>query len=86
MRARGIRFPVGAWGFAALVLVAHKPLARNLVIASFALTLAPLPVIVLFGDLIAEAGVGTGIRLAFGAGASLLAMAAAILPARNVTR
>jgi len=66
-------------GIGALVMTAQKPLARNLVIASLALTLAPLPVAMLFGDLAAAAGAGTGLRLALGAGASLFAMAATVI-------
>lgn len=71
-------------GIATLVMVVQRPMPRYLISVSLALTLAPLPVIMLFGDLIADAGegAGTGIRLALGAGASLSAMAAAVLPAR----
>ena len=65
-------------GIGALVMVAQKPLARYLVIASLALTLAPLPVVMLFGDLAARAGAGTGLRVVLSAGASLFAMAATV--------
>lgn len=66
-------------GIGALIMVAQTPLARYLVIASLALTLAPLPVVMLFGDLAARAGAGTGLRLALSAGASVLAMVAAVV-------
>jgi len=68
-------------GIGALVMTAQKPLARNLVIASLALTLAPLPVVMFLGDLAAEAGAGTGtgLRLALGAGASMCAMVATVV-------
>jgi hypothetical protein len=66
-------------GIAALIMAADKPLVRYLMIASLALTLAPLPVVMLFGDLAAAAGAGTGLRLALGGGASLLAMAATVV-------
>ncbi len=65
-------------GIGALVMVAQKPLARYFAIASLALTLAPLPVVMLFGDLAAQAGAGTGLRLALAGGASLFAMAATV--------
>ena len=67
-------------GIGALVIVAQKPLARYFVIASLALTLAPLPVAMMFGDLATEAGVGTGagLRLALAGGASLFAMAGTV--------
>ena len=68
-------------GIGALVIVAQQPLARYLVIASLGLSLAPLPVVLLLGDLAdkAGAGTGTGLRLALSAGASLFAMAATIV-------
>jgi hypothetical protein len=68
-------------GIAALVMASDRPLVRNLLIASLALTLAPVPIVMFLGDLIADAdaGAGPGLRLALGAGASLLAMAATVV-------
>ena len=66
-------------GIGALVMVAQKPLARYLVIASLGLTLAPLPVVMLFSDLAVRAGAGTGLRLSLSAGASVLAMVATVV-------
>lgn len=65
-------------GLAVLVIAAERPSARNFVIASLALTLMPLPVMLFVGDGLAGGDVGGILRLAFGAGASLLAMAAAV--------
>ena len=61
------------------VMAADRPLVRNLLIASLACTLAPIPIVMLLGDLIEDAGAGPGLRLALGAGASLLAMAATVV-------
>jgi hypothetical protein len=66
-------------GIAALVMASDKPLVRYLVIASLALTLAPLPIMLLLGDLMADAGAGHGLRLALAASASLFAMAATVV-------
>jgi hypothetical protein len=66
-------------GIAALVMASDRPLVRNLLIASLALTLAPLPIMMFLGDLTADAGAGPGLRLALGAGASLLALAATVV-------
>jgi hypothetical protein len=65
-------------GIAALVVTAHRSAARNCVIASLVLILSPLPVILIFGETITEAGAGGILRLALGAGSSLLAMAATV--------
>ena len=61
-------------GIAALVMASDRPLVRNLLIASLACTLAPIPIVMLLGDLIEDAGAGPGLRLTLAAGASLLAM------------
>jgi hypothetical protein len=65
-------------GIAALAVAVPIRSARTLLIASLVLTLAPIPALMLFGSLLAEGGVGTGLRLGLGAGASLLAMAAVV--------
>jgi len=65
-------------GCAALATVLQRRFARNLVIASLVVTLAPIPALVLFGDSLADAGSGTWLRLLLGAAASVLAMAAAL--------
>lgn len=66
-------------GIAALIMAADKPLVRYLMIASLGLTLAPLAIAMLLGDLVADAGGGAALRLALSGGASLLALAAAVL-------
>jgi hypothetical protein len=64
-------------GVAAALVAAERRLARNLVVASLLVILAPIPVLVLFGSELAAAGAGTPLRLGLGACGSLLAMAAA---------
>jgi hypothetical protein len=77
---QGLPLVVGVLtGIAALVMASDRPLVRNLLIASLALTLAPVPIVMFLGDLIADAGAGPGLRFALGAGASLLAMAATVV-------
>jgi hypothetical protein len=65
-------------GVLALTAVWQRRRARCLVLASLALTLAPLPAVWIFGTWIEGTGAGPLIRLGFGGLASVFAMAAAM--------